>query len=89
MRSFTLFAGVVIFVIGFVLQYGAWLAAWLGRLFGLHTPASTYTEFVEGVTATMAGHGFMRIVFPWLLMAVGLTLIALCRYVRGRNEGRP
>ena len=80
MRGVSSVAGVVLLLAGLVLQYGAWLMAWTSRLLGLNTPAATYQDFVEGVMQTMMlGHGVGRILAPWVLMALGLALIAMSR----------
>ena len=76
MRTAVLIVAIVVFLFGFIMEYGAWLFAWFSRLTGLHTPAATYADFVDAVAATMMmmEHGLLRIVAPWALMAVGLAL---------------
>ena len=75
MRTAVRIVAIVVFLFGFIMEYGAWLFAWFSRLIGLHTPAATYADFVDAVAATMMmEHGLLRIVAPWALMAVGLAL---------------
>lgn len=82
MRRTILIVGAILLLAGLVMQYGAWLMAWLSRLLGMNTPAATYQDFVEGVMQTMMlGHGVGRILAPWALMVLGLALIVASRRV--------
>jgi hypothetical protein len=86
MRTAAVVIGMIAFMAGFALQYGAWLMAWLSRFFGLNTPAPTYADFVEAVATTLTlGNGLLRILVPWALMAIGLILLAVSR--AGRSAG--
>ncbi len=85
MRGILFISGSILLLAGLVIQYGAWLLAWLSRLLGMNTPAATYPDFVEGVMQTMMlGHGVGRILTPWVLMVLGLALIVMARCIAQR-----
>jgi hypothetical protein len=77
----SLFAsGAIVLILGFALQYGPWLMAWISRLGGWHTPAATYEEFVDRIAGAMThGHAFARIALPWGLMVLGVMLLMASR----------
>lgn len=74
MRTLMSAAAIGIFMVGFVWQYGSWIAEWVGRLAGVRGVTAGYEEFVERhlPLLTVKG-GVTEIVIPWLLMAIGLV----------------
>ena len=78
MRSFVAITAVALFLVGAAWRFAGWILEWVGRLLGARGLTSSYEAFVEGpVGALMADGGFARILGPWLLMGIGLILLAV------------
>jgi hypothetical protein len=89
MRRIASIIATTCFAIGFVWQYGGWLLEWVGRALGVRGLTTTYDAFVgEYVTALIAEGSFARIIAPWLLMGIGLIVLAFL-YLPDRQRGRP
>lgn len=73
MRKFMSAAAIGVFVVGFIWQYGSWIAEWVGRFAGVRGVTAGYDEFVVRHLPVLTKGGVAEIVIPWLLMAVGLV----------------
>ena len=87
MRKFLSAAAIGVFTVGFIWQYGSWIAEWGGRFAGLRGVTAGYDEFVERHVPLLAMKGGVtEIVAPWMLMAAGVAVFWILR-LRPTNGG--
>jgi hypothetical protein len=89
MRRIASIAATTCLAAGFVWQYGGWLMEWVGRALGVRGLTTTYDAFVGGYVTALAAEGsFTRIIGPWLLMGIGLIMLAFL-HLPSRQRVRP
>ncbi len=88
MKTFVAIAAVALLVVGATWRFAGWILEWVGRLLGARGLTSSYEAFVEGSEALIADGGFVRILGPWLLMGLGLFLLAVL-YLTARQDREP
>lgn len=86
MRKFVFIAAITIFLLGVAWRFAGWIVEWTGRLFGVRGLTSSYEAFVQRhAEMLMAEGGIVRILGPWLLMGIGLVLLAVL-YLPARQD---
>lgn len=79
---------IAILLLGVVWRFAGWILEWIGRLLGARGLTSSYEAFVEGYVGTLMTDGSLaKILGPWLLMGVGLILLAVL-YLPARKSRR-
>jgi len=69
---------IAILLLGVVWRFAGWILEWIGRLLGARGLTSSYDAFVEGYVGMLMTDGSLaKILGPWLLMGVGLILLAV------------
>ena len=69
---------IAILLLGVVWRFAGWILEWIGRLLGARGLTSSYEAFVEGYVGMLMTDGSLaKILGPWLLMGVGLILLAV------------
>lgn len=77
---------IAILLLGVVWRFAGWILEWIGRLLGARGLTSSYEAFVEGYVGTLMTDGSLaKILGPWLLMGVGLMILAVL-YLPARKE---
>jgi len=72
---------------GLVWRFAGWISEWVGRLLGIRGLTSSYDAFVESYVGMLMAEGsFTRILGPWLLMAIGLLLLAVLYWSPGKDS---
>ena len=81
---------IAILLLGVAWRCAGWILEWIGRLLGARGLTSSYEAFVEGYVGMLMTDGSLaKILGPWLLMGVGLILLAvLCRPVKSRRAAK-
>ena len=68
---------IAILLLGVAWRFAGWILEWIGRLLGVRGLTSSYEAFVEGYVGMLMTEGSLaKILGPWLLMGVGLILLA-------------
>ena len=69
---------IAILLVGVAWRFAGWILEWIGRLLGMRGLTSSYEAFVEGYVGMLMTEGSLaKILGPWLLMGVGLILLAV------------
>ena len=69
---------IAILLLGVVWRFAGWILEWIGRLLGVRGLNSSYEAFVESHVGMLTTEGgLIKILGPWLLMGVGLILLAV------------
>ena len=77
---------IAMLLLGVVWRFAGWILEWIGRLLGARGLTSSYEAFVEGYVGMLMTDGSQaKILGPWLLMGVGLILLAVL-YLPVRKE---
>jgi hypothetical protein len=77
---------IAILLLGVAWRFAGWILEWIGRLLGVRGLTSSYEAFVEGYVGMLMTEGSLaKILGPWLLMGVGLILLAAL-YLPVRKE---
>ena len=77
---------IAILLLGVAWRFAGWILEWIGRLLGARGLTSSYEAFVEGYVGMLMMEGSLaKILGPWLLMGVGLILLAVL-YLPVRKE---
>jgi len=80
MRKALSIAAMMIFVLGFIWQFGRWLLRWAGYGLGLRGLPGSYNAFVESFAAKIVNEGSVAwIAGPWLLISIGLIALIILR----------
>lgn len=86
MRKFISAVSIGVFIVGFIWQYGSWIAEWVGRFAGVRGVTSGYDEFVERHLPVLKG-GVAEIIVPWFLMVGGLVAFWALRLRSDKRRG--
>jgi len=63
---------------GVTWRFAGWILEWIGRLLGVRGLSSSYEAFVKSHVGMLTTEGgLIKILGPWLLMGVGLILLAV------------
>jgi hypothetical protein len=85
---FVFIAAIAIFLLGAAWRFGGWIAEWVGRLFGVRGLTSSYETFVQSYAGMLMSEGSIaRILGPWLLMGIGLVVLAMF-YLSARDDSK-
>ena len=77
---------IAILLLGVAWRFAGWILEWIGRLLGVRGLTSSYEAFVEGYVGMLMTEGSLaKILGPWLLMGVGLMILAVL-YLPARKE---
>jgi len=86
-KTFIAVAAIALILVGAAWRFAGWILELIGRLLGLRGMTSSYEAFVDSsVGALMADGSLARILAPWLLMGLGLILLAVLYLPIGQDS---
>jgi len=86
-RKFVSVTGVVLVLLGMAWRFAGWIVEWTSRLLGPGGVTSSYEAFVQDYARVLMTEGsFAKIFGPWLMMGVGLILLAVLHLPRRKGS---